>query len=235
MPRLFIIGAVFSKMPRVCKYIGCRERPIYGTEMGYPMYCSEHKLDEMKNVLARQEHKYSAPGSAKCSAKLCSENPGNPRFKGYCSNCFLTMYPNDPLSFQSKYKTKEQAVCAFIKTKFDGVVHSVPLYVSGVRVDYYIVVANSMLCIITDPNCHINFEELFNKNGAITRVIVIVFNYNKYVNEYGHSVNPMLYMRLPLLEEEIAKQMERIIAKQNLETIEMVRLFTSVNPLTNSR
>jgi uncharacterized Fe-S cluster-containing MiaB family protein len=42
-------------------------------------------------------------------------------------------------------------------------------------------------------------------------------------------------MRLPVLEEEIAKQMERIIAKQNLETIEMVRLFTSANPLTNSR
>ena len=92
-----------------------------------------------------------------------------------------------------------------------------------------------MLCIITDPHCRINFEELFNKNGAITRVIVIVFNYNKYVNEHGHNVNPMLYMRLPILEDEIAKQMERIVAKQNREPVEIVRLFTSVNPSTNSQ
>jgi hypothetical protein len=222
-------------MPRICKYISCRERPIYGTEIGYPMYCSEHKLDDMKNVLVRQENKYSAPGSAKCSAKLCAEHPGNPRFKGYCTTCFLTMYPDDPLSFQSKYKTKEQAVCAFIQSRFDGVIHSAPLYVSSVRVNYYIVVANTMLCIITDPHCRINFEELFGKNSAITRVIVIVFNYNKYVNEHGHNVNPMLYMRLPILEEEIAKQMERIVAKQNREPVEIVRLFTSVNPSTNSQ
>jgi hypothetical protein len=36
----------------------------------------------------------------------------------------------------------------------------------------------------------------------------------------------MLYMRLPLLEDEIAKQMERIVAKQNWEPVEIVRLFT---------
>ena len=145
------------------------------------------------------------------------------------------MYPDDPLSFQSKYKTKEQAVCAFIQSRFDGIVHSAPLYVSSVRIDYYIIISNSILCIITDSNCHIDFEELLNKNGVITRVIVIVFNYNKYVNEQGHSVNPMLYMRLPRLEDEIAKQMERIIAKENHNQIEMVQLFTSANPSMNSR
>jgi hypothetical protein len=225
-PDFLFSGQYLVKMPRVCKYIGCRERPIYGTELGYPMYCSEHKLDEMKNVLARQENNYSASGSAKCLVKLCSEKRGNPSFKGYCATCFLTMYPDDPLSFQSKYKTKEQAVCAFIQSRFDGVVHSAPLYVSRVRIEYYIIISNSILCIITDSNCHIDFEELFNKNGAITRAIVIVFNCNKYVNEHGHSVNPMLYMRLPILEDEIAKQMERIVAKQNQEPVEIIRLFT---------
>ena len=222
-------------MPRVCKYIGCRERPIYGTELGYPMFCSEHNSDKMKNVLVRQCHNSHAKCSVKCLAKLCSEKRGNPSFKGYCAACFLTMYPDDPLSFQSKYKTKEQAVCAFIQSRFDGIVHSAPLYVSSVRIDYYIIISNYILCIITDSNCHIDFEELLNKNGVITRVIVIVFNYNKYVNEQGHSVNPMLYMRLPRLEDEIAKQMERIIAKENHNQIEMVQLFTSANPSMNSR
>jgi hypothetical protein len=66
------------------------------------------------------------------------------------------------------------------------------------------------------------------------KIIIIVFNPDKYIDLDGRSVNPMLYMRLPLLEDEIARQMERIIAHENTNQVEVVRLFTSVSPLTNS-
>lgn len=93
-----------------------------------------------------------------------------------------------------------------------------------------------MLCINTEPDCEITYDELFTKIHAVQKVIVIVFNYNKYIDASTNtSVNPMLYMRLPILEDEIAKQMEIIVAKQNNDPIHIVRLFTSTNPSKNSQ
>ena len=116
-------------------------------------------------------------------------------------------------------------------SRFDGFQHESPLYIAGVRIDCRIVIADTVLCVSTDPNI------MLNENGATPyKVILIVFNPNKYVTKTGDSVNPMLYMRLPLLEDEIARQMERIIANENNDQREIIRLFATISgcPSTNS-
>jgi len=208
-------------MPRICKYIGCRDRPASGCAS----YCREHYDPKITN----------GPPT-KCSVKSCLNGPANPRYKGYCQQCFVNLYPDEPLSFQTKYKTKQQALHYFIQAKFDGFIHPYPLFVSGCRIDYRIIIGNTLLCINTEPDSQITYDEIFVKIPSIQKIIIIVFNYNKYIDaSTNNSINPMLYIRLPILEDEIAKQMESIIAKQNCDPIHIVRLFTSTNPSKNSQ
>ncbi len=208
-------------MPRICKYIGCRDRPASGCSS----YCREHYDPKITNI-----------SPTKCSAKSCLNKPANPRYKGYCQQCFVDLYPDEPLSFQTKYKTKQQALHYFIQANFDGFTHPYPIFVSSCRIDYRIIIENTILCINTEPDCQITYDELFAKVPAIQKIIIIVFNYNKYIDaSTNNSINPMLYMRLQILKDEIAKQMERIVAKQNCDLIHIVRLFTSMNPLTSSQ
>jgi hypothetical protein len=47
-------------------------------------------------------------------------------------------------------------------------------------------------------------------NNALP-TIFIKFNPNKYANADGSFSNPMLYTRLPLLEKEISRQIERVM------------------------
>lgn len=214
-------------MPRICKHVGCRNRPLYGTEPGRPHFCAEHKEPNMKNT-ATSQTTYSSV--AKCIVSTCGENPSNSRFRGYCARCYITLFPEDSLTFQTLYRSKQQATYQFVDSRFDGFQHESPLYIAGVRIDCRIIIADTVLCVSTDPI-------ILTQDSTISyKVILIVFNPNKYVTKTGQSVNPMLYMRLPLLEDEIARQMERIIAGENRDKIEVVHLFatTSGCPSTNS-
>jgi hypothetical protein len=141
------------------------------------------------------------------------------------------LFPEDPLTFQTMYRSKQQATYQFVASHFDGFQHESPLYIAGVRIDCRIVIADTVLCVSTDPNI------MLVEDGATPyKVILIVFNPNKYVTKIGDTMNPMLYMRLPLLEDEIARQLERIIAGKNIDRCEIVRLFATISgcPSTNS-
>jgi hypothetical protein len=163
------------------------------------------------------------PDSANCANDACNDRPANPRFRGYCVACYTALFPDDPLSFQMLYRSKQQATYQFVISCFDGFLHDSPMYLFGERVDCRIVIGDTMLCIATSHTI-----------ATAQKIIIIVFNPDKYIDSDGRNVNPMLYMRLPLLEDEIARQMERIIAHENTTQVEIVRLFTSVSPLMNS-
>lgn len=209
--------------------VGCRNRPLYGVEPGGPQFCAEHKKPGMTN---RATCKWM-PDSANCANADCKDRPANPRFRGYCVACYTALFPDDPLTFQTMYRSKQQATYQFVISCFDGFLHDAPIYVGGMRIDCRIVIGDTLLCIVA---AHPIAQELPTEavNTISQKVIIIAFNPDKYIDSDGQSVNPMLYMRLPLLEDEIAHQMERIIARKNINPVEVVRLFTSVSPLTNS-
>jgi hypothetical protein len=191
-------------MPTICKYENCRTRPKIGS-----LYCSLHN-DSRNNIIITD----------KCRGTACIEKHLPKNFKGYCRNCYIRLFEDDPLSFQTRCKTKEIAINEYIHYYFDGFAHPTPLWIGPTRIDNRMRIENTTLCV------EVVKEQTITKpvEGSSDKFIFIRFNPNKYkVN--GKSLNPMLYMRLPKLEKEINYQINRVLQKDNIEVVEIINLF----------
>ena len=165
-------------MPKLCKYENCRLRAIHD-------FCAVH-------------HKIPNAPIEKCSHTKESAQ----LYKGYCCDCYVANFPDDPLSFQMKYKNKMTATYEFINNKFDGftcfeTVSQIP--------NRGICIGDTLLlicCASEQPQVQ------------SPKYISVVFNTDKYkCSKTGKMVNPMLYRRLPLLEDAINRQIEFILEK----------------------
>ena len=210
-----------------CEHEECDTRPSYNYEgQTKAIYCVSHKLDDMVDI----KHK-------KCKANFCLGTRASDKYKGYCSPCFQHLFPNDPLSFQIRSKTKEIAVRDYINSIFTDFQHDLPLWTGNCncthrrRIDHRKLIGNTLLCIETDEHQHrsynkedeeIRYDDLFMLHGG--KFIYIRFNPDKF-KKNGKSCNPMLYTRLPVLKEEIEKQMNRIENEENTELLEIIKLF----------
>ncbi len=211
-----------------CQYESCKKIPAFnnpGEKLG--IYCLEHKKLKMINVISNI-----------CKANFCLGTKANPKYKGYCSSCYQNLFPNDPLTFQIRSKTKEIAVRDFINANFEEFQHDTPLWTGNCdcthrrRIDHRKLIGNTLLCIETDENQHksydekdeeIRYDDLFMLHGG--KFIYIRFNPDKFKNKDGKSLNPMLYTRLPVLKEEIERQIERIKKEENTELLEIIKLY----------
>ena len=248
-----------------CEHEGCDKRPSYNYEEKIiPIYCTTHKLDNMINIISKTcEHdncnkipnyNYKGQITAKyclthkldkmidikhkrCKANFCLGTRASNKYKGYCSPCFQYLFPNDPLSFQIRSKTKEIAVRDYINSIFTDFQHDLPLWTGNCdcthrrRIDHRKLIGNTLLCIETDEHQHrsydkedeeIRYDDLFMLHGG--KFIYIRFNPDKF-KKNGKSCNPMLYTRLPVLKEEIERQMNRIENEKNIELLEIIKLF----------
>jgi hypothetical protein len=57
------------------------------------------------------------------------------------------------------------------------------------------------------------------------KFIFVRFNPDKFKNKHDKSLNPMLYTRLPVLKQEIEKQIKRIENEENTELLEIIKLY----------
>ena len=189
-------------------------------------YCNNCKLDGMVNVVTK-----------KCKGDFCIETSANPKYKGYCKHCYQLTFPNDPLTFQMKSKTKEIAVRDYINSIFDGFSHDQPLWTGNCdcthrrRIDHRKLIGNTLLCIETDEYQHkgynktdeeIRYDDLFMIHGG--KFIFIRFNPDKYTVN-GKQRNPYIFVRLSVLEQEIKKQIKRIENDENAELLEIIKLY----------
>jgi hypothetical protein len=205
----------------------CGKRPAFNYQGLKPEYCMSCKKDGMINVK-----------DDRCKGENC-ETTGNKNYKGYCTNCFQHLFPNDPLTFQIRSKTKEIAVRDFINSRFEGFQHDKPLWYNETacdcttrrRIDHRKLINDTLLCIETDENQHkyyskedeiARYHDVFMAFGG--KFIFIRFNPDKY-KDNGKSCNPMLVNRLPVLEAEINKQIKRIESNENLELLEIIELY----------
>jgi hypothetical protein len=257
---------MINVVSKTCLEPNCNKRPSfnYSNEKN-PIYCSEHYKNSMINVVSNkcifencktianfnyenkkrgiycEKHKLENMIDVhhqKCKAENC-QTRGNKNYKGYCANCFQYLFPNDPLTFQIRSKTKEIAVRDFINSRFEGFQHDKPLWYNESacdcttkrRIDHRKLINETLLCIETDENQHkyyskedeiARYNELFMAYGG--KFIFIRFNPDKYV-ENGKSKNPMLVNRLPVLESEINKQIKRIENSENTELLEVIELY----------
>jgi hypothetical protein len=161
----------------------------------------------------------------------------NTKYKGYCKSCYQHTFPNDPLTFQMRSKTKEIAVRDYINSNFDGFLHDKPIWTGNCdcthrrRIDHRKLIGNTLLCIETDENQHKNYDanDEANRYDDLYMVhsgkfIFIRFNPDKYLKK-GKNTNPYLFKRLPILANEIKKQMKRIESDENTELLEIVKLY----------
>ena len=175
-------------MPTICKKDTCRNPAVYGFCFGKPLFCSAHREPDSKNTRSLEPGLRDKSAVKECIK--CSGKPVLPRFKGYCAHCYVKLFPLDPLSLQTVYKSKDDVIQKFIDSKFDGFIHGPG--VSQIQI-------NGFTLKVVFNNTNVSDEN--------EKTIVIKFNPNKYEN----GRNPMLYTRLPDLEKEIGKQFERIM------------------------
>jgi hypothetical protein len=213
---------------KTCIHPNCKIQPAYNLKNEtIGIYCGAHKLDGMVDVKSK-----------KCKANYCLGTRANPKYKGYCSSCYQQLFPNDPLTLQSRSKTKEIAVRDFINLNFEGFHHDISLWTGNCdcthrrRIDHRKLIGNTLLCIETDENQHkgydkdkeeIRYDDLFMLHGG--KFIFIRFNPDKFKNKEGKSSNPMLYTRLPILKDEIEKQIKRIENDENKKLLEIEKLY----------
>jgi hypothetical protein len=213
---------------KTCEYQGCNIIPTFNFEGEIQAkYCDIHKIEGMIDI----KHK-------KCKANFCLGTRANVKYKGYCARCYQNLFPLDPLSYQIRSKTKEIAVRDYINENFVGFQHDKPLYSGNCdctnrrRIDHRILIGNTLLCVETDENQHksydkkdeeIRYDDLYMLHSG--KFIFIRFNPDKYINSKNKSVNPMIYMRLPVLKEEIEKQIDRIKNEENTELLEIIKLY----------
>ena len=249
-----------------CEHAGCQTRPTYNYEgESNARFCSSHKLENMVNIISKTcEHdgcqkipiyNYEGESNARfcnshkefgmidiknkrCKSNLCLGTFANVKYKGYCTSCYQRLFPNDPLTYQIRSKTKEIAVRDYINSNFDGFHHDIPLWTGNCdcthrrRIDHRKLIGNTLLCIETDENQHgsydktdeeIRYDDLMMLHGG--KFVYIRFNPDKYKDKNGKSINPMLYTRLPVLHKEIEKQINRIENEENIELLEIIKLY----------
>ena len=163
---------------------------------------------------------------------------GNKKYKNYCTRCFLNNFPNDPLTFQIRSKTKEIAVRDFINRHFEGFQHDKILETGHCdcsirrRIDHRKLIGNTLLVIETDENQHKSYPQMDEQTryddlfmAFSGKWIYIRFNPDKYISKNGISKNPMISTRLAQLKQEIERQIERIQKEENKDLIERVYLY----------
>jgi hypothetical protein len=198
-----------------------------------PKFCVECKTSEMINI------------RNKCrSAPCCSS--GNSKYNYYCTHCFSNLFPNDPLALSIRIKTKELIVRDFINANFEGFIHDTPLYTNNCecthrrRIDHRSLIGNTLLCIETDETQHkrynsvdeeIRYDDVYMIHGG--KFIFIRFNPDTYKNKKMQIKNPNIKDRLPILKDEIEKQIYRIENDMNSEFLEIIYLYFDETPSTN--
>jgi len=192
----------------MCKNGNCRQAAVYGYNKGKPLYCSEHRLHDtyntklirdseplakslLGNTVPLEEPKVSLLGKPQFPlteprlVQKCGHPPASTRYKGYCANCYMNAFPDDPLSLQTLYKSRATVIQKFIDSKFDGFVHC-PEF-SSIQIN------GKTLCVV--------YGSTLNDNDS-NNCIFIRFSPNKYTQ---------LYTQLPKLEQQIADQIEIIV------------------------
>lgn len=164
---------------------------------------------------------------------------GNRKYRGYCTHCFSHMFPNDPLTFQIRRKTKEIAVRDYINATFEGLfTHDKPMETGHCdctvrrRIDHRTVIEGTIIAIETDENQHKSYDAMDEETryddlymAFSGKWIFIRFNPDAYISKDRTRKNPEIATRLQVLGDEITKQIDRAKKGKNSEMVERIYLF----------
>jgi hypothetical protein len=154
-----------------CNYVNERVR----------LYCSEHKLPNMIDIMSKR-----------CKTELCNVLVSNPNYEGYCSRCFMYMFPDH--KHAKNYKTKEKIMTDFILDKFSEYDWILDKKIndgcSKRRPDMLLDLGNKVIIIECDEDAHKNYDcscenkrimEISQDLGH-RNIIFVRFNPDSYTN-----------------------------------------------------
>ena len=155
---------------------------------------------------------------------------GKRKYDNHCATCFKQIFPDDHRSKVVYAHTKEILVRNFINERYEGFVHDKPIYTGNCdcthrrRIDHRKLIGNTLLAIETDEFAHrgydaqdeeIRYDDLYMVHSG--KWIYIRFNPD------GGNVD--LEDKLVLLEETINDCIERIENEENIDPVEIVKLY----------
>ena len=157
---------------------------------------------------------------------------GSIKYDGYCATCFKQIFPSDARSKVIYAHTKEIMVRNIINENFDGFIHDKPLYTGNCdcthrrRIDHRKLIGNTILAIETDEFGHRGYDK---KDEEIRYDDVYMIHSGKWIfirfNPDSNVSKVDIDDKLDKLVETINKYVVRIEREENLELIEIVKLY----------
>ena len=161
---------------------------------------------------------------------------GNKKYDGYCTTCFKHCFPNDPRCSKIPSAGYDSQVTDFINQHFQGFVHDKPIYTHHCdctnrrRIDHYLLLGNTVLAIETDEHQHntytdeeVRYNDLYMHFSG--KWIFIRFNVHSYYDNKGRFRQTKFHNRLILLGDHIQKSIDRILAGDNFQILEIIKMF----------
>ena len=202
--------------------------------------CSKCKTANMVNVKHKKCKGVECkdPDTNEMITKCPFDQFCNPKYKGYCTQCFSRNFPTDPLTYMIRSKTKEIAVRNFINDNFENFQHDKTLFTAHCdcsirrRIDHRKLIGNTLLVIETDENQHKSYDKMDEETryddlymAFSGKWVYIRFNPDKYKANNGKNKNPNIATRLFTLKDEINKQINRIENDENNDLVERIYLY----------
>ena len=135
-------------------------------------------------------------GSQLCKSSFC-ETRKNSKYKGYCTRCYIHLFPNEPISIN--YKTKEYAVLEFIKNNYPEHTWINDKIIDGgcskKRPDIFLDLLTYSIIIEIDENQHKTYDNcelkrinlLFEDLGD-RHIVFIRFNPDDYLDKDNNKI-----------------------------------------------
>lgn len=175
-----------------CEYDKCTKRPSFNIEgQKKGRFCSQHALTGMVDVAHKQ-----------CLTDGCLIQPKGVKYKGYCLQCFMRAYPDEPVS--RNYKIKETHVVSHVKERFTQVTwicdkryDFAPTECgSKRRPDMYCHMGHFVLVVEIDENQHRKYDESCNNKRLCelyqdfnyVPIVFIRFNPDDYIDKDKNNI-----------------------------------------------
>ena len=165
--------------------LDCEARPSFGIRgTKKATHCVTHRSSEMVNVKGKR-----------CVSEWCDTQVGNNKYKGYCLQCFVYLFPDNQIV--RNYKTKERIVVDFVKTSFSEISWTWDKRVvdgcSGARPDVICDLGDQLIIIEIDENHHGSYNSScenkrlmkLSQDVAHRPLVVIRFNPDAYRTRDG--------------------------------------------------
>jgi hypothetical protein len=186
---------IHNKQKSECKECGGSSICIHGRRKSKCKECGGSQIcihNKFKSICKE------CGGSALCKSTFCETHKNtNKKYNGYCSRCYIHLFPDEPIS--RNYKTKEYAVLEFIRNNYpehtwvnDKVIEG---GCSKKRPDIFLDLLTHSIIIEIDENQHKTYDNcelkrinlLFEDLGD-RHIVFIRFNPDDYLDKDNNKI-----------------------------------------------